>query len=107
MTDHPAEPCPRCGNAHDEPLCDDEAQAATAMQLNTEQLSGRCSWVCACDLAQQDDLVMLEGADRHTMERVPGTDVYVCYSVDHNTRTITVMRIRTLTGDSAPAMDVR
>lgn len=40
---HPSEPCPRCGEAHEEPLCEDEMQFATAMQM-------------ACILAGPEDL---------------------------------------------------
>lgn len=43
---HPTEPCPRCGNAHEEPLCDDEMRYATAMQMAA---------IIANDLAEGDD----------------------------------------------------
>lgn len=63
----------------------------------------RRAWRCRCDLTIQERLVFLEDTDAHVMEQVNDTDVYICYIADPATKIITVERIRTLTGDDAPA----
>lgn len=48
---------------------------------------------CDCDGWEPDDAPILPGA-RHYRERVPNVPVEICYHRNDDTRTVTILRIR-------------